>query len=274
MDLELSVQETLERAATEAQLNDIKALLGRMMFTGKSVHKKVTSPLHMLCKVEQQLRFACRLVYSCFKVLAKLSHNCSEVSKLGRMCPEYCLDSGDKRAYFQFCSLRKISGTYHVYCAVGARAEWGREGTPGTGEVHAHAWDTAGAGRAHQPPGHPLQGDARRGAGVFPRSSHLGVPRSLLPTEDRHAHYCGGCFCPCWDVVLPAGTLLMLQALRLYLGSEQAGNVLSTSVLRHASGAFEHSYDAVQASCRCTARPDKWSLCQCRTVLLNLSCPF
>ena len=42
LDLELSVQETLERSATEAQLNDIKALLGRMMFTGKSVHKKVS----------------------------------------------------------------------------------------------------------------------------------------------------------------------------------------------------------------------------------------
>ncbi len=42
LDLDLSVQETLERSATEAQLNDIKALLGRMMFTGKSVHKKVS----------------------------------------------------------------------------------------------------------------------------------------------------------------------------------------------------------------------------------------
>jgi hypothetical protein len=41
LDLDVSVQETLERAATDAQLNDIKALLGRMMFTGKSVHKKV-----------------------------------------------------------------------------------------------------------------------------------------------------------------------------------------------------------------------------------------
>ena len=41
LDLELSVQETLERSATDAQLNDIKALLGRMMFTGKAVHKKV-----------------------------------------------------------------------------------------------------------------------------------------------------------------------------------------------------------------------------------------
>ena len=41
LDLNLSVQETLEQAATDAQLNDIKALLGRMMFTGKSIHKKV-----------------------------------------------------------------------------------------------------------------------------------------------------------------------------------------------------------------------------------------
>ena len=38
LDLEVSVQ---ERAASDAQLNDVKALLGRMMFTGRSVHKKV-----------------------------------------------------------------------------------------------------------------------------------------------------------------------------------------------------------------------------------------
>ena len=42
LDLDASVQETLERSAgADAQLSDIKALLGRMMFTGKSVHKKV-----------------------------------------------------------------------------------------------------------------------------------------------------------------------------------------------------------------------------------------
>jgi hypothetical protein len=40
------VQETLERSATDAQLNDIKALLGRMMFTGKAVHKKVRPQIH------------------------------------------------------------------------------------------------------------------------------------------------------------------------------------------------------------------------------------
>lgn len=40
------MQETLERSATDAQLNDIKALLGRMMFTGKAVHKKVRLHIH------------------------------------------------------------------------------------------------------------------------------------------------------------------------------------------------------------------------------------
>jgi ATPase subunit of ABC transporter with duplicated ATPase domains len=45
LDLEASVQETLERAAgTDVLLSDIKALLGRMLFTGKSVHKKVRIP--------------------------------------------------------------------------------------------------------------------------------------------------------------------------------------------------------------------------------------
>ena len=42
LDLEANVQETLERSAgTDVLLSDIKALLGRMLFTGKSVHKKV-----------------------------------------------------------------------------------------------------------------------------------------------------------------------------------------------------------------------------------------
>jgi hypothetical protein len=34
------VADTLVKAAPDAQLNDIKALLGRMMFTGKAVQKK------------------------------------------------------------------------------------------------------------------------------------------------------------------------------------------------------------------------------------------
>ena len=50
LDLDLSVQETLERAAQDAQLNDIKALLGRMMFTGKAVHKRVSHPcMKLMC---------------------------------------------------------------------------------------------------------------------------------------------------------------------------------------------------------------------------------
>ena len=41
LEPQLSVLETLERAAPDATLNDIKALLGRMMFSGKAMHKKV-----------------------------------------------------------------------------------------------------------------------------------------------------------------------------------------------------------------------------------------
>ncbi len=36
----LTVLETLERAAPDAEMKDIKALLGRMMFSGKAMHKK------------------------------------------------------------------------------------------------------------------------------------------------------------------------------------------------------------------------------------------
>jgi len=38
------VADTLVKAAPDAQLNDIKALLGRMLFTGKSVQKKARPP--------------------------------------------------------------------------------------------------------------------------------------------------------------------------------------------------------------------------------------
>ena len=39
----LTVLETLERAAPDAEMKDIKALLGRMMFSGKAMHKKARS---------------------------------------------------------------------------------------------------------------------------------------------------------------------------------------------------------------------------------------
>jgi hypothetical protein len=37
----LTVLETLERAAPDSEMKDFKALLGRMMFSGKAMHKKV-----------------------------------------------------------------------------------------------------------------------------------------------------------------------------------------------------------------------------------------
>lgn len=44
LDLKMSVLQTMIKAAPEAQLNDVKALLGRMMFSGKAMEKKVIKP--------------------------------------------------------------------------------------------------------------------------------------------------------------------------------------------------------------------------------------
>ena len=41
LDQQLSAVETLERAAPDAEMQDIKALLGRMLFSGRAAHKKV-----------------------------------------------------------------------------------------------------------------------------------------------------------------------------------------------------------------------------------------
>jgi ATPase subunit of ABC transporter with duplicated ATPase domains len=41
LDPQLSAIETLERAAPDAEMQDIKALLGRMLFSGRAGHKKV-----------------------------------------------------------------------------------------------------------------------------------------------------------------------------------------------------------------------------------------
>jgi ATPase subunit of ABC transporter with duplicated ATPase domains len=51
LDPELSATDTLERAAPDAELQDIKALLGRMLFSGRAAHKKVLLQLrcHMFC---------------------------------------------------------------------------------------------------------------------------------------------------------------------------------------------------------------------------------
>jgi len=44
LDVNLSVEETMVEAAPDAKINDIKALLGRMMFSGKSMGKRVRTP--------------------------------------------------------------------------------------------------------------------------------------------------------------------------------------------------------------------------------------
>lgn len=44
LDLKQSVLQTMVKAAPDAQLNDVKALLGRMMFSGKAMDKKVIRP--------------------------------------------------------------------------------------------------------------------------------------------------------------------------------------------------------------------------------------
>lgn len=41
LDLQQSVLQTMVKAAPDAQLNDVKALLGRMMFNSKAMEKKV-----------------------------------------------------------------------------------------------------------------------------------------------------------------------------------------------------------------------------------------
>lgn len=48
LDPTVNVTETMVKAAPDAKLNDIKALLGRMMFSGKAMEKKVcTSRLYL-----------------------------------------------------------------------------------------------------------------------------------------------------------------------------------------------------------------------------------
>ena len=41
LDLNLTVLETLQNASPDAQVNDLKQLLGRMMFSGSAMDKKV-----------------------------------------------------------------------------------------------------------------------------------------------------------------------------------------------------------------------------------------
>lgn len=48
LDLKQNVLQTMVKAAPDAQLNDVKALLGRMMFSGKAMEKKVRFHLGVL----------------------------------------------------------------------------------------------------------------------------------------------------------------------------------------------------------------------------------
>jgi hypothetical protein len=56
---------------------------------------------------------------------------------------------------------------------------------PHTLSPHTSSGHAAGAGRAHQPPRHPLQGDARGGHPGLPGGSHRRLSRPILPQADR-----------------------------------------------------------------------------------------
>ena len=60
LDANLTVMDTLVRAAPDAQLNDVKALLGRMMFTGRSVQKKARPARQLV--VWDRMRALCKVV--------------------------------------------------------------------------------------------------------------------------------------------------------------------------------------------------------------------
>ena len=51
LDPKLTVIDTMVQAAPDAKMNDIKSLLGRMMFSGKSMEKSVSICGDCACKV-------------------------------------------------------------------------------------------------------------------------------------------------------------------------------------------------------------------------------
>ena len=71
----LTVLETLERAAPDAEMKDIKALLGRMMFSGKAMHKKAWTALLSLTRP------------TCASMLPP---DCSSSHEKLRKCPAKC----------------------------------------------------------------------------------------------------------------------------------------------------------------------------------------
>jgi ATPase subunit of ABC transporter with duplicated ATPase domains len=49
LDLNTTVLDTLVQAAPDAKINDLKQLLGRMLFSGNAMEKKVRSCRHTKC---------------------------------------------------------------------------------------------------------------------------------------------------------------------------------------------------------------------------------
>lgn len=76
LDLKQSVLNTMIKAAPDAQLNDVKALLGRMMFSGKAMEKKVS----VNTKSAMLALLSCCIslfVFSCMHMTALLASGCS-----------------------------------------------------------------------------------------------------------------------------------------------------------------------------------------------------
>lgn len=73
LDPKLTVIDTMVEAAPDAKINDIKALLGRMMFSGKSMEKKVE--IHLGLLIINQILSSCvpYLVWAASGICAKQS---------------------------------------------------------------------------------------------------------------------------------------------------------------------------------------------------------
>jgi hypothetical protein len=71
LDVKLSVEETMVEAAPDAKINDIKALLGRMMFSGKSMAKRVSLFPMSLCSLSCQCMLGGHLTH---RLCSLLSH--------------------------------------------------------------------------------------------------------------------------------------------------------------------------------------------------------
>jgi hypothetical protein len=60
LDLNTSVLDTLVRSAPNAKINDLKQLLGRMLFSGNAMEKKVGKEVKLRTALGQRLGDRCR----------------------------------------------------------------------------------------------------------------------------------------------------------------------------------------------------------------------